>query len=82
MGHIDKFSGHESGAFLEIFSKKQFLLFYDITMYDNWNKSCSINGWRVGALRHDIIVNLVCNLFQTSEFMVKRFSRQSKHIFR
>ena len=61
--HIDKFSGHESGAFLENFSKKKFLLSYDVTMDDNWNESRGINRWRVGAPRHDIKVNLVGYLF-------------------
>ena len=66
--HIDKFSGHESGAFLENFSKKKFLLSYDVTMDDNWNESRGINRWRVGAPRHDIKVNLVGYLFQIFEF--------------
>ena len=66
--HIDKFSGHESGTFLEIFSKKKFLLSYDVTMDDNWNESRGINRWRVGAPRHDIKVNLVGYLFQIFEF--------------
>ena len=61
--HIDKFSGHESGAFLENFSKKKFLLSYDVTMDDNWYESRGINRWRVGAPRHDIKVNLVGYLF-------------------
>ena len=61
--HIDKFSGHESGAFLENFSKKKFLLSYDVTMDDKWYESRGINRWRVGAPRHDIKVNLVCYLF-------------------
>ena len=61
--HIDKFSGHESWAFLENFSKKKFLLSYDVTMDDNWNASRGINRWRVGAPRHDIKVNLVGYLF-------------------
>ena len=61
--HIDKFSGHESGAFLENFSKKKFLLSYDVTMDDNRNESRGINRWRVGAPRHDIKVNLVGYLF-------------------
>ena len=61
--HIDKFSGHESGTFLENFSKKKLLLSYDVTMDDNWNESRGINRWRVGAPRHDIKVNLVGYLF-------------------
>ena len=61
--HIDKFSVHESGAFLENFSKKKFLLPYDVIIDDNWNESRGINRWRVGASRHDSKVNLVGYLF-------------------
>ena len=73
--HIDKLSGHESGGFLENFSKKKFLLSCDVTMDDNWNKSCSINRWRVGAPRHDITANLVGNLFLIFEFKIDRIEK-------
>ena len=48
-------------------------------MDDNWNKSCSINRWRVGAPRHDITVNLVNNLFQIFEFKIDRIEIGSLH---
>ena len=73
--HIDKLSGHESGGFLENFSRKKFLLSCDVTMDENCNKSCSINRWRAGAPRHDITVNLVNNLFQIFEFKIDHIEK-------
>ena len=67
--------GRDTGEFLENFSKKKFLLSYDVSMDDNWNESRGINRWRAGAPRHDITVNLVNNLFQIFEFKIDHIEK-------
>ena len=66
--HIGKFSGDDSGDFPENFSKKNILLYCDVTTDDYWKGSRGINKWRVGAPRHDITANLISYLILKFEF--------------
>ena len=60
--------GNDSGDFPENFSKKNILLYCDVTTDDYWKGSRGINKWRAGAPRHDITANLISSLILKFEF--------------